>query len=240
MIFRRFRTAPRLPDQQLRRAWLAVSLLVEYPTQELLERLPAIRAAVAECPAEVSEPVGRLTAYLSSTPLQALQEEFVETFDHTRRCCLYLTYFACGDTRKRGVALVQFKQAYRKAGLEFDAEELPDHLAVVLEFGGTGDVDAAWKLINDHRAGIEMLRIALQDKESPWADAIIALCATLPELEGEESEAVARLIEQGPPSEGVGLDAYSTDPSMDPRINPHPDDIEPVNLGTHIPVGANS
>ncbi|MCE1178943.1 MAG: nitrate reductase molybdenum cofactor assembly chaperone [Micrococcales bacterium] len=240
MIFRRFRTAARLPDQELRRAWLAVSYLVEYPTQELLERLPAIRAAVEACPAAVSEPVGRLTAYLSSTPLQALQEDFVETFDHTRRCCLYLTYFACGDTRKRGVALVQFKQAYRKAGLEFDGAELPDHLAVVLEFGGTGDVDAAWKLLNDHRAGIEMLRIALQDRESPWADAILALCATLPELEGEESEAVARLIEQGPPSEGVGLDAYSTDPSMDPRINPHPDDIEPVNLGMHIPVGANS
>lgn len=76
---------------------------------------------------------------------------------------LHLTYFAYGDTRRRGVALVEFKQAYRKAGVEWDEAEgeLPDHLCAVLQFGATLDADGAWKLLNDHRAGIEMLRLAL-------------------------------------------------------------------------------
>jgi nitrate reductase beta subunit len=69
------------------------------------------------------------------------------------------------------------------AGVEWDeAGELPDHLCAVLQFGATLDADGAWKLLNDHRAGIEMLRLALtswrnddRTTGSPWAHALIAL-----------------------------------------------------------------
>jgi nitrate reductase delta subunit len=182
----------------------------------------------------VREPVCRFVAFVESTPLSALQRDYVETFDVTRRCCLYLTYFAHGDTRKRGLALVQFKQAYRKAGVELDAAELPDHLCVVLEFGAAHGPETAWKLLNDHRAGIEMLRIALADKGSPWHDVALALVATLPELKGEDEEKMLALIAQGPPSEEVGLDLQPF--AMDPRLNPRPS--ESVDLGHTIPVGA--
>ena len=40
----------------------------------------------------------------------------------------------------------------------------------------------AWRLLNDHRAGLEMLRIALSDRGSAWHDVVLALVATLPEL----------------------------------------------------------
>ena len=98
-------------------------------------------------------------------------------------------------------------------------DELPDHLSVVCEFGATGDLDIAWKLLNDHRAGIELLQLALDDRHSPWADAVTALRATLPPLDGTQAEAVARLLAEGPPGEDVGLDAST----LDPRLNPHPD-----------------
>ena len=147
------------------------------------------------------------------------QRDFVETFDHTRRGCLYLTYFTTGDTRKRGVALVRLKQAYRRAGVELTSGELPDHLAVVLEFGATADIEAAWRILNDYRASIEVLRISLQERNSPWADAVVAISRTLPELAGDDAEAIAKLIEQGPPSEDVGLAPYA----VDPRLNPLPD-----------------
>ncbi|HSN43572.1 MAG TPA: hypothetical protein VLR88_05890, partial [Propionibacteriaceae bacterium] len=105
-----------------------------------------------------------------------------------------------------------------RGGLEISDDELPDHLGVLLEFGAMGDVDAAWKLLRDHRASIEVLRLALEDLRSPWADAARALVATLPALAGDQATAVARLIEQGPPNEDVGMDAYA----LDPRLNPHP------------------
>ncbi|HEX6056869.1 MAG TPA: nitrate reductase molybdenum cofactor assembly chaperone [Intrasporangium sp.] len=232
--------APALPPDQARIAWQAISLLLDYPSTEWAQSHDAIRRAVAGLPEGVRMPLGSFLDHVASQPLEQVQREYVVTFDHARRCCLFLTYFTFGDTRRRGVALVQFKQAYRRAGLEFTGDELPDHLCVVLEFGATADHAAAEKLLTDYRAGVEMLRLALQERSSPWAHLIVALCATLPELDGEGLAAVQRLIEEGPPQEDVGLEGYA----LDPRLNPRPELDVPLDtktdLGRTIPVGAPS
>ena len=234
MLRRSRHPGPKLGAGQLATAWQVVSLLLEYPTEELLGRRPLLADAASGLPAPVREPVSRFLSTLETAPLGQLQRDYVETFDVTRRCCLYLTYFAHGDTRKRGLALVQFKQAYRKAGVEFEAAELPDHLSVVLEFGASYDAETAWRLLNDHRAGIEMLRIALAENGSPWHVLMLALGATLPELKGEDEDKMLALIAQGPPAEEVGLDLQPY--ALDPRLNPRPSDS--VDLGQTIPVGA--
>jgi nitrate reductase delta subunit len=198
------------------------------------ERLPVLGEAVATLPAAVRDPLRAFLRTASATPLGDLQRDYVETFDVTRRGCLYLTYFAHGDTRKRGLALVQFKQAYRRAGVDLEADELPDHLSVVLEFGASYDKDVAWQLLNDHRAGIEVLRMTLAERDSPWRDVVAALVATLPELRGEDADKLAALVAQGPPAEEVGLDLAPY--ALDPRLNPRPS--ETVELGPTIPVGA--
>lgn len=234
MLRRPRHPGPRLDGRRLATTWQVVSLLLDYPTEELVGRRGVLEEAAAGLPAAVREPVCRFLGVLGSVPLAQLQRNYVETFDVTRRCCLYLTYFAHGDTRKRGLALVQFKQAYRKAGVELDAAELPDHLSVVLEFGAAYDAETTWRLLNDHRSGVEMLRIALSEKGSAWHDVLLALVATLPELKGEDEEKVMALIAQGPPSEEVGLDLQPY--AMDPRLNPRPS--ESIELGATIEVGA--
>lgn len=244
-IFRRSARAhrSRLPQQELQVAWQAVSLLLDYPGEDAAQQRALLRPAVAQLPGSVRDPLVAFLDHADATDPQVLRSDYVETFDHTRRGCLYLTYFAYGDTRRRGVVLVQFKQAYRKGGAEFESDELPDHLGVVLEFGATVDIETSWKLLGDYRAGVEMLRLALQDRQSPWANVLIALCATLPPLGDDEVEAVARLIEQGPPQEDVGMEGYA----LDPRLNsPSPGTFTPPPtipnapefLGNEIPVGA--
>lgn len=195
--------------------WAACSRLLDYPDQDLIDSLDQIAALVPN-----DQHLTPLIDHLRQHELAALQQEYVATFDHTRRCALYLTYFAYGDTRRRGVGLVQFKQAFRKAGVEFDeaSDELPDHLCVVLQLGAAHDPDAAWRLLLDHRAGVEMLRQALASEQSPWLGALLALCATLPPLVGEEADAVRRLIEAGPPDETVGLDPYTMPSSAPPEF----------------------
>lgn len=220
MPVRRRHPAPTLPEPQLRTAWQLASLLLSYPDERVLGLLPAIREAANTLPDAVGQPLLRLADHLADADAQAVCTAYVDTFDTTRKCALHLTYYAHGDTRKRGIALVQFKQAFRRAGLEVNDDELPDHLSVVLEFGATGSVDVAWKLLNDHRSGIELLQLGLDAKDSPWADAVTALRATLPPLDGTQAEAVARLLAEGPPNEEVGLDGYA----LDPRLNPHPAD----------------
>ncbi|TDC73806.1 nitrate reductase molybdenum cofactor assembly chaperone, partial [Actinomadura sp. 7K507] len=97
-------------------AWQVASLLLGYPDGGLLERRPLLRRAVAGLPASAATPLGRFLDHLDATPLRQLEADYVATFDHRKRCCLYLSYYAYGDTRKRGMALLRFKQAYEAAG----------------------------------------------------------------------------------------------------------------------------
>jgi nitrate reductase molybdenum cofactor assembly chaperone NarJ/NarW len=213
------RAAP-LSADQLTIAWQSASLLLGYPDEGLPGRLGLIERASDDLPDGVGAPLRSTVGHLRSASLGELQEEYVETFDSRRRHNLFLTYFAHGDTRKRGVALLRFKQTYLRSGFVLDADsehggELPDHLCVVLEYAATVDRDLGRRLLLDHRAGLELLRLSLDEAGSGWAGAVTAVTATLPPLQGDEWEAVRRLAAEGPPEEEVGLTPYAT-PGFDP------------------------
>ena len=207
---------------ELATARQAASLLLGYPDDELTGRLPLLRAWVAPLPAELAGPLGRFLDHLETTPLTEQQAAYVETFDLRRRCSLFLTYYAFGDTRKRGMALLQFKHLYGRAGLTLADGELPDHLAVVLEFTAIGDPVRGERLLHEHRAGLELIRLALEERRSPYADVLYAVCATLPPVRAEDKEAVVRLAREGPPTEEVGLDPYGATPFAPPEYIPQP------------------
>jgi nitrate reductase molybdenum cofactor assembly chaperone NarJ/NarW len=213
---------PTATPAELATARQVASLLLGYPDDLLIQRQPLLRAATALLPAQLSGPLGRFLDHLETTPLTELQAAYVETFDLRRRCSLYLTYYAYGDTRKRGMALLQFKHLYGRAGLRLTDGELPDHLAVVLEFTATGDAARGERLLTEHRAGLELIRLALQEQRSPWAAVLEAVSATLPPVEAADRAAVLRLAQQGPPAEEVGLDPYGATPFAPPEYLPQP------------------
>jgi nitrate reductase delta subunit len=213
---------PALSPQELTLAWQSASLLLGYPDEELIGRLDLVRGAAAGLPDRVGQPLERVVEHLEGTSLDELQPAYVETFDTRRRTNLFLTYFVHGDTRKRGLALLRFKQTYLRSGFVLDAGEatggeLPDHLCVVLEYAATVDQRLGWGLLLDHRAGLELLRLALRDDGSPWCGAVEAVCATLPRMRGDEMDAVRRLAAEGPPAEEVGLTPYGT-PAFDAAL----------------------
>ncbi|GGY97914.1 nitrate reductase molybdenum cofactor assembly chaperone [Streptomyces poonensis] len=190
-------------------AWQAQSLLLAYPDEQFPEYLTLALRVAATQPKPVGDPLEAFAEHASRTPLPDLAAEYVATLDHRKRCCPYLTYYAHGDTRKRGIALLRLKQTYAEAGRRLSDDELPDHLAVVLEFAAT-DPPTGHRLLTEHRAGLELLRLALRDADSPWAHVLDSVSATLPALAGDERAAVARLAAQGPPEEQVGLDPYAS------------------------------
>ena len=75
-------------------------------------------------PRAVGDPLHRLVAHQAATPLLELQADYVATFDLRRRNCLYLTYHLNGDTRRRGLALWRFPDAYLSRGYAMAAGEL--------------------------------------------------------------------------------------------------------------------
>ena len=202
-------------QQQL--ALQCASLLLRYPDDELLGQLPLLQVAGRSLPAAAAEPLDRLCAHLQSQPLPVLQEAYVDTFDLRRRCCLYLTYYSYGDTRKRGMALLRFSQAYSASGAVFEGGELPDHLGVVCEFAATADLELGLRLLAENRAGVELLRAALLDAESAYLDVVDLIRAVLPEPAPRDQQRALERARTGPPEEEVGLEPYGPPESMGAR-----------------------
>jgi nitrate reductase delta subunit len=183
------------------------SVLLQYPTLALFDGLGQLARAVDEGPRATREAFGKMIDWLSRTSPDAVAQDYVETFDLRRRCALYLTYYRYGDTRKRGMAMVQFKAAYRAAGLVPAEDELPDYLPMVLDFAAAHP--RGEKLLRAHRADLELLLRALRDAGSPYADVVAGVCAVLPALRRPDLALVRRLTEQGPPGEEVGLEPFA-------------------------------
>lgn len=193
----------------------AASLLLGYPDRELLERLPLLTSVAAALPETSGRPLGRFLAHVQAQSLDALATAYVDTFDLRRRCCLYLTYYTYGDTRKRGMALLRFTHAYRAAGFELAGDELPDHLAVVCEFAAGAGAPGV-RLLTEHRPGIELLRMALDDAGSAYVDVIDAIRGLLPSLTQRDLARALDLARHGPPEEEVGLEPFAPPEVMPP------------------------
>ncbi len=194
-----------------RPAWRAVaaraaSLLLRYPDGEVLAALPTIRAALDGLPAEVAGPLREVVAHRESTEPGELCAAYVQLFDFRRRCCLHLSYYTCGDTRRRGEALVDFAAAYKEAGLALVGGELPDFLPALLDLAAADE--AGWRLLRDNRVGLDLLVEALGRERSVYRQAIVAVRAMLPPAQPADLAAAAQLARTGPPVEQVGLEPF--------------------------------
>jgi nitrate reductase molybdenum cofactor assembly chaperone NarJ/NarW len=195
-------------SEQDRAGWLVASWLLTYPDETLLGRVGELREVVSELPDSLRTPLDRFFAHLTTVDLLEQQVRYVATFDMKRKTSLYLTYWTSGDTRNRGTAILRFKQAYIESGWEIGNEELPDHLAVVLEYAAIADHLTGEALLVEHEGPIQLLRDALAKLESPYVDVIDVVLATLPALTPEVQERIAQLAASGPPQELVGLEPY--------------------------------
>ncbi|WP_067687758.1 nitrate reductase molybdenum cofactor assembly chaperone [Nocardia jejuensis] len=211
---RRPEPAVAMAERDRRLVWRLAALLLDYPGEQLLAMQDELASAVGELPVAVRPGLEAFLLHLRTTGAIALAQAYVETFDMRRRASLHLTFYAYGDTRKRGMALLRFKHAYRQAGVELDDTELPDHLAVLLEFAATVDPIGGERLLGEHVPVLELLRLSLSDSDSPYAAVLAAVTSTLPPVTTADRRRIAELAAQGPPEEEVGLEPFSMDPTM--------------------------
>jgi len=187
--------------------WALLSLLLRYPDDRVLAAAGDVAALP---PGPVRDALERFVAGWTGDRAAA----YVETFDLRRRASLHMTYYAHGDTRERGMALLRLKKLYRAAGLPRDSAELPDHLTIMLAFAALAEPGQGEALLAQQRPAIELLRLSLHDFQSPYAHVLDALAACLPALTVSERSEVARLAREGPPEEAVGLEPYGPPEAM--------------------------
>ena len=184
------------------------SLLLQYPTGAIFDGIDQLDSTAAGVSPRASrDGFARFLGWLRATPPTEAAQHYVETFDLRRRCALYLTYFRYGDTRKRGMSMLAFKTAYRTAGFIPTDDELPDYLPMVLDFAALSRRGES--MLRAHRADLELLRRALEQAGTPYADVLHAVCAQLPRLGRRDVSLVERAWTDGPPQEEVGLEPFA-------------------------------
>ena len=169
--------------------------LLDYPDAQLRPQVGELLQALAEEKVLTRERQAELNALgrqLAQQDIYALQERYVETFDRGRQTSLHLFEHIHGDSRERGPALLDLAQTYEKAGLVFDAAELPDHLGVVLEFASTQPPALAKAFLVEVAHILNAIFSALLKRESPYA----AVVAAVLELAGQKAQAVAIPVEE--------------------------------------------
>jgi len=201
--------------------WQAASLVLGYPDDEVVDRAELVRAALADAAPQRSADFASLWDFWATTAPATVQNHYVEIFDLSRRHTLYLSYYTDGDTRRRGESLMTIKQRYRRSGFLVDTHgELPDYLPLILEYAARVDPRDGAELLQEFRRSLELLRLALVDKGTPYAGVVAAVCATLPGPSPRDRQAVMAMAAAGPPTETVGLEP------ADPRLLP----LKPVNV----------
>ena len=168
----------------------ALAYLLSYPDTLHRSALPqlmdALKLEQALTPERLAE-IDVLCRHLGALdPLEA-EARYVDNFDRGRQTSLHLFEHVHGDSRERGPALVDLLQTYERAGLKFEAEELPDHLPVVLEFASTQPPEVAREFLGEMAHILNALFSALMAKGSPYASVVAAVL----EVSGQRVQSVA-------------------------------------------------
>ena len=168
----------------------ALARLLAYPGAELRAQMPALVDALQTEQALPAARIAELQALAQQIcAMDAYEAEgrYVDTFDRGHRTSLHLFEHIHGDSRERGPALIDLTQTYERAGLYLDAQEMPDHLGVVLEFASTQPTAVAREFLAEMAHILNALFSALQAKASPYASVLAAVL----EAAGETAQAVA-------------------------------------------------
>ncbi|MFT0846188.1 nitrate reductase molybdenum cofactor assembly chaperone [Actinomycetaceae bacterium L2_0104] len=198
-------TPVRVSREQRQTVYMAASLMLDYPREGFDECVEAVAQATSQLPEPLAGEFASFCRWAGQAGRRHVEEEYVRTFDEQRRCALELSYYAAGDTRQRGQALLAFRELLKAAGFEQTDDELPDYLPTILELCAKSDDVVVDNVLPSHREGLEVLRSALFQRDSPWTGVVTAICEVLPQIDDATRERYQQLIRQGPPGELVGI-----------------------------------
>ncbi|RYC26309.1 nitrate reductase molybdenum cofactor assembly chaperone [Ciceribacter ferrooxidans] len=162
----------------MHKALKIISLLLSYPSDELLAGAPELKSALDgddTIAREVKLLLGRLLDDLAGQDLYDAQERYVYLFDRSRSLSLHLFEHVHGESRDRGQAMVDLMTMYEDNGFVIDAKELPDYLPLFLEFLSTRSVEEVDDLLAQTAHITAALGERLKKRQSVYADPFLAL-----------------------------------------------------------------
>lgn len=148
-----------------------LGLLLTYPNKENLKHFDEMQKVLEEekiLPKKNLKLVNDFMNKKASADLLELQEEYVDTFDRSRSCCLNLFEHVHGESRDRGQAMVDLAEMYHEKGLFIDSKELPDFLPLFLEYLSLCTIDESKELLDDMAHIIVSISAKLKSKKNNY------------------------------------------------------------------------
>jgi nitrate reductase delta subunit len=195
-----------------------LSLLLSYPQAEWVNELSLMenlldeeRAVNGNAKAELKE----LLQFLRSESLLEAEQNYVATFDRNPSHSLHLFEHIHGESRDRGMAMVNLIEEYRKHGLDMDADELPDFVPLFLEYLSQLPDQEALNMLGETVDVMALIGRKLKGNNSPYHTVFVVLEALSPVEAKELPDVPIRdmeetIVEFGPSADG-------TDPLMVPK-----------------------
>lgn len=154
-----------------------ISLLIDYPTAELIAEKDALLAVVASSglPAEHAESLSAFIENRCCGDIVDWQEKYDGLFERGRSLSLLLFEHVHGESRDRGQAMVDLMNQYKEAGLEISTKELPDYIPLYLDFLSTQGNDNARLGLQEVSHILALLACRLEQRESDYASLFHAL-----------------------------------------------------------------
>lgn len=158
-----------------------VSLLLDYPNEEVKENLPGIMEVIEEEKYLDAAQCTQLRSFLDYAIPLSLNEwqiEYVQLFDFSSKSNLYLFDHVYGDSRERGQAMVDLTEMYTESGFNPCSNELPDYLPLFLEYLSLlEDTGKSEKLLGEVSHILENMKKALEKRETPYSKLLAVLCS---------------------------------------------------------------
>ena len=157
----------------------ALGVLLLYPTVELKEALPRIQSILSDeenLPPERIRALTSLLEELANRDLLDLEEAYTALFDRGTSLSLHLFEHVYGEGRERGQAMAELIELYRREGFSLTVNDLPDHLPALCEFLSIARPEAATEMLTEVSGILALLRRRLDQRESPYAAVMAALC----------------------------------------------------------------
>lgn len=154
------------------RIYAILARLLDYPTEELMENIPAMIDVIKEDAGITEHERKELLEFISWMQLHDLvgmQGDYVQTIDMTPEHSLHLTHHLFGDDRGRGPALIDLSEHFKANGLALDSNEIPDFLPLILEYVSTLDEMQARFFLGDAAKVLTVIAENLEKAESPYS-----------------------------------------------------------------------
>jgi nitrate reductase molybdenum cofactor assembly chaperone NarJ/NarW len=118
----------------IQKSYHGLAKLLDYPQDRdgLLESYGLLSSHLEA--SGLKTPAAPFAAFVQSSTLAELQEDYVANFDFNPAAAPYLGHHLYGDNQKKGTYMIRVKQEFGRHDFTPEGCELPDHLAVLLGF----------------------------------------------------------------------------------------------------------